>query len=510
MTGSKPLRAVGLLLAWGTLSAGQVFAAEPTQADLDFFEKRIRPLLVEHCYACHGGGEKRTKGGLRLDAREGWSVGGDSGPAIEPGKPDESLLILAVRYGEGLDMPPRGKLPDSAIKDLEQWVERGAADPRTGSTMAKPKDVAAQASAHWAYLPIRSPAPPAVDEAAWPQNDIDRFILARLEERQLRHAGDADRPAIVRRLYYDLIGLPPTPEEIADFIGDESPDAYERLVDRLLASPHFGERWGRHWLSVARFAESITLRGFLFPEAWRYRDYVIETFNDDRPFDRFIHRTGRGRFAAGRVHRTAATAGHRHHVPGAGQHQPGRAGQRATADGRRRRATRSDRQGIPGPDDRLRPLPRSQVRSDSDGGLLRSRRHSANTKTLEHANVSNWLELPLPLPPDQEIELQRQETAPSPRSESELQALQQKLGGTNVVVAKDLPGIIVDDRQAKVVGDWLRSQSVKPYIGDGYLHDQDSGRETRRSPCCRNCRKPGDTKFAWDTRPAKTAATPCR
>ena len=264
-------------------------AAEPAPGEIEFFEKRIRPILVERCYACHGGGEKQSKGGLRLDARQGWQTGGDSGPAITPGKPEESLLVQAVRYDDpALQMPPEGKLPDALIRDLEQWVAAGAADPRTGEAIGKANSSPVKAEDHWAYHPIRKLAPPPVHDAAWPAGDIDRFILHALEEKQLRPGLEAPREALVRRLYFDLVGLPPKAEEIEAFVADQRPDAYEQLVERLLASPHFGERWARHWLDVARFAESVTLRGLVFQEAWRYRDYVIDAFNRDRPFDQFV------------------------------------------------------------------------------------------------------------------------------------------------------------------------------------------------------------------------------
>jgi hypothetical protein len=469
MTGSKPLRAVWLLLAWGTFSASQLFAAEPTQADLDFFEKRIRPLFVEHCYSCHGGGEKRTKGGLRLDVREGWSVGGDSGPAIEPGKPDESLLILAVRYGEGLDMPPRGKLPDSAIKDLEHWVERGAADPRIGSPISKPKGVAAQAADHWAYQPIRNPAPPAVDESAWPQNDIDRFILARLEERHLRHAGDADRPALVRRLYYDLIGLPPRPEEIDALMADSWPEAYERLVDRLLASPQFAERWGRHWLDIVRYAESMTLRGLVFHEAWRYRDYVIEAFNQDRPLDDFIREQ-----IAGDLLPAASVEVRRRNRIATAFLAMGNANLEDQDKVQLRMDVVDEQLDTIGKafmaqtigcarchDHKFDPIPTRDYYAMA--GILRS------THTLEHANVSNWIESPLPLFPEEERIVQEHAQAVA-ACEASIKALGAASRGA--VAANSLAGVVVDDAGAKAVGQWQRSQFAPSYVGDGYVHDQ--------------------------------------
>jgi hypothetical protein len=262
-------------------------AADPGVA---FFEKKIRPVLVEHCYRCHSTAKKQ-RGGLALDSRDGLRKGGDRGPAIVPGKPKDSLLLQAVRYGEEPRMPPKGKLADTVIADLEKWIAMGAPDPRgaiASGKSTKPLDVG-EGRNFWAFQPPRRHPVPTVKDASWPRSDIDAFLLARLETKGLRPAADADRAVLVRRVYFDLIGLPPTPEQIDLFVRDRSPDAFARVVDELLASPHFGERWGRHWLDVARFAEtSGGGRSLLFPDAWRYRDYVIEAFNTDKPYDRFI------------------------------------------------------------------------------------------------------------------------------------------------------------------------------------------------------------------------------
>ncbi|MDR3622720.1 MAG: PSD1 and planctomycete cytochrome C domain-containing protein [Paludisphaera borealis] len=272
------------------------WSAPPQEVDADeveFFERKIRPVLVEHCYACHSvesSTRKKLRGGLKLDSREGLLRGGDGGPAVEPGKPDESLLITALRHVDDLRMPPKGKLPDEVVADFVAWVQRGAADPRSEpSPPARDVEKAPPAGRdHWAYQPPVDAPPPPVRDASWPAGAIDQFLLARLEAAGLRPAAEADRAALIRRLSFDLTGLPPTPEEIDSFIHDPAPVAYERLVDRLLGSPHFGERWGRHWLDVARFGESLTLRGLVLKEAWRYRDYVIDAFNADLPFDQFL------------------------------------------------------------------------------------------------------------------------------------------------------------------------------------------------------------------------------
>jgi hypothetical protein len=255
---------------------------------VQFFETKIRPVLARHCYQCHSAQAKKPKAGLRLDSRAGVLRGGASGPAIVPGKADDSPLIQALRQ-DGLAMPPRGPLPAAVVADFERWVSMGAPDPRDRPAAQAGKMDLAAGRKHWAFQrPQRHGAPP-VRDTSWPQGVIDRFLLARLEAAGLRPAPDADRAVLLRRVTIDLTGLPPTPEEIDAFLADRSPDAWARVVDRLLASPAYGERWGRHWLDVARYADSNGKdENLTFHEAWRYRDYVIACFNEDRPFDRFV------------------------------------------------------------------------------------------------------------------------------------------------------------------------------------------------------------------------------
>ncbi len=267
----------------------------------DFFESKVRPVLVEHCYKCHSAQSKPIKGGLRLDSLDAMRKGGDMGPAVVPGDVDASLLVQAVRYqDEALRMPPKGKLPDATVASIEHWVKGGAAVPQSAevpvaSTVSRrPGGIDFEAAAkHWAYHPIRKPPVPEVHRRDWPISPIDSFVLARLEASGLTPSPPVDRRVLLRRVAYDLIGLPPTAEEIAAFELDQSPDAYARVVDRLLASPHYGERWGRHWLDVARYAD--TKDGVLMfgddrvrPFAYTYRDYVVRAFNEDVGFDRFV------------------------------------------------------------------------------------------------------------------------------------------------------------------------------------------------------------------------------
>ena len=300
---------VGLLSAAAACSSAMsAMAAPPTPAQIEFFEKSVRPVLVDHCYKCHSDGAAKLKGGLKLDSLAAILAGGDTGPSIVAGDPNHSLLITAVRYNDkDLEMPPKGKLPADAIKALEQWVAMGAPHPDAlkpaapASPGASGMQGAAPAAApranldigkgreFWSYKAPRKSAPPLVNNGAWVQAPIDQFVLSRVELAGLAPAPDADRRTLIRRLSFDLTGLPPTPEEIEAFERDRSDGAYEHLVDQLLASPRFGERWGRHWLDVARYAESSGKESnVLYPHAWRYRDYVIAAFNADKPYDRFL------------------------------------------------------------------------------------------------------------------------------------------------------------------------------------------------------------------------------
>jgi hypothetical protein len=283
-------------LGAAVLMAGAV-QAQTAAADaegIEFFEKKIRPVLVERCYECHSSQAKKLEGALSLESREGVLKGGDQGPAVVPGDLDKSLLIRAIRYtDEDLLMPPKPKerLPKEVLADFEAWVKRGAPDPRVGTAAAASGysvDIEA-AKKRWPYSPPVKPAIPVVRDASWPRTDIDRFILAKLEERTLAPADDADKRALLRRLTYDLTGLPPTPDEIDAFLGDPGTNAYETVIDRLLASSHYGERWGRHWLDVVRYADTAGDNSdYPIPQMYKYRNWVINAFNADLPFDQFI------------------------------------------------------------------------------------------------------------------------------------------------------------------------------------------------------------------------------
>ena len=279
------------------LAAPAGSSARQTAEQVRFFEARVRPILVRHCQKCHG--PRSQKGSLRLDSAEGLRAGGDSGPLLDSAAPERSLLLRAVRH-EGPKMP-REKLAAADIALLTRWVKMGA--PWPAGRPARPTGtVGAADRSFWAFRPVRSPAVPPVKNTAWPRNPIDRFLLARLEAKGLAPTARADRRTLVRRVTFDLIGLPPTPEEVEAFVGDTRSDAYERLVDRLLASPAYGERWGRHWLDVVRYADTAGDNSdYPVPQAYRYRNWVIAAFNADRPYDLFLREQIAGDLMPGRT-----------------------------------------------------------------------------------------------------------------------------------------------------------------------------------------------------------------
>lgn len=282
--GSSDLKSEGL----------QTGQSPSAAADLEYFEKKVRPILVNRCYHCHSA-DTKPAGAFRVDDRNGLFAGGDSGPPIVPGDPEKSLLIRRLR-----DSNPKKRMPqesealaESEINELANWIKNGAAWPResipapTGAHRPDYKELKAK---HWAWQPLKKADVPKVSNSAWPKGEVDRFLLAKLESKGLHPVGDADTETLLRRITYDLTGLPPTPAEIESFLADKSPDAYERRVNLLLASPRFAELWGRHWLDVARYGESTgPSRNIPYPHAWKYRDYVIDAVGRDIPFDRFIH-----------------------------------------------------------------------------------------------------------------------------------------------------------------------------------------------------------------------------
>ena len=277
-----------LLLGWSAPAA----RANPDTSDLEFFEKKVRPLLVERCHSCHSTKAKRVRAGLLLDSRAGLLKGGDSGPAVVPGAPDKSLLLKAVGYGDPvMQMPPSGKLPDREVAVLTEWVRRGAVFPGVADAKVVHETVNLEAGRKfWSFQPVKPIEPPPTKNRAWVKKAIDAFLLAEQEKRGLTPSSEAPRRVLIRRATFDLIGLPPTPEEIAAFEKDGRPDAYGRLIERLLASPHYGERWGRFWLDLARYCDIGEPWSESKGQPYLYRDWVVKAFNDDMPYDQFVRK----------------------------------------------------------------------------------------------------------------------------------------------------------------------------------------------------------------------------
>ncbi len=463
-------------------------AQDPKGAE--FFERKIRPVLAERCYGCHSAKAEKLKGALRLDSREGMTKGGNMGPALVPGDLDRSLLVKAIRWTDPeLQMPPKGKLPPAAVADLEAWVRMGAPYPGSAPIAAAPPRKITGMSVEegrkfWAYRPVGNPPVPSVRDEAWPRNDIDRFVLAGLEARGLRPAPEAGRAVLLRRLHYDLAGTPPSPEEVDAFVADASPDAVEKAVDGLLASPRFGERWGRHWLDVARFAESLTLRGFILKEAWRYRDWVIDAFNSDLPFDRFVREQ-----VAGDLLAAGSPAERRRQLTATSflalgntnlEEQDKKQLEMDVVDEQLEAVGRAFLAQTVGcarcHDHKFDPIPTRDYYALA--GIMK------NARTLEHANVSKWLEVPLPADPAREAELKKHE-----EEVAALQALVKAERAKASAAPKapvehpkgalaiaDLPGVVVDDAAAQKVGSWQASTWSGTYIGAGYVHDQNAGK----------------------------------
>ena len=459
------------------LIAGSSLAADPTvdRERLDFFESKIRPVLVQHCYECHAADSKKIRGGLLVDSREGLLEGGESGPAVVPGNPEDSLLISAMRHDD-FEMPPQGKLPQTIITDFEKWIVAGAADPRHGTVeVAKSNLIDVEAGRkHWAYQPPRISAIPKVKNTTWPNNNIDCFVLAALESARLEPGPDAKEIVLVRRLYFDLVGLPPMPEQVAQFTNDKSPLAYENLVDRLLASPRFGERWGRHWLDVSRFAESMSLRGKLLKHAWRYRDYVIESFNADQPFDQFLTQQ-----LAGDLLDESSVDAQRKNLIATTFLVMGDALLENQNKSQLDMDVVDEQLDVIGKgllaqtitcarchDHKFDPIPTSDYYAMA--GILK------NVQGLKHSNVSTSVEVPLPITKEAKQASEIHNLAVS-KLQNEIKALKLKETDLASLQAKDLPGIIVDNPEAKVTGRWSTSNGVPNHVGSGYLFSSTQG-----------------------------------
>jgi hypothetical protein len=467
------------------LTAGaRLFGAESD--DAEFFEKKIRPLLVERCYECHSA-EKKIKAGLRLDTREGWMQGGDSGPAVVAGNVDQSPLIKAVRY-TGVEfeaMPPKSALPRDEIALLEEWVKRGAPGPSAPATENRKRQVGLtleEGRKFWAFVPPNASWIPSETAGGWARTDLDRFIAAAWKTKGLKPAVDAEKAALFRRASFDLMGLPPTPEALDVFLRDRRPDAFARAVDAMLATPQFGERWGRHWLDVARFAESSGGgRTLLFGDAWRYRDYVIEAFNRDLPFNQFIREQ-----LAGDLLPASSPEDRRRQLTATAFLALGPTNYEEQNKDALRMDIVDEQLDVIGKgflgmtigcarchDHKFDPIPTRDYYALA--GILRSTHTLANYTD----NVAKWVDVPLPMDGNGEKELTEHQA-----KVADLQKAIARLRGSNpvpitpgkTIPIESLPGIVVDDTQAKVVGTWKTSQVYPGYVGSGYLSDNNEGK----------------------------------
>jgi len=456
---------------------------EAEQRAHEIFEKQIRPTLLEHCIRCHGA--EKQKGGLRLDLAGGWAIGGDSGPALIPGD-GQSLVLRAIRYDDAnLEMPPKGKLPDKTIAAFEQWIALGALDPRSDSP-ADPQVTETprgwkEGKSFWAFQPRSEINPPSVDQTEWPASDIDRFVLAGLEREGLAPNGMADRATLLRRIHYDLVGLPPTPEEIGEFTRDPSHRALEKVVDRLLNSPRFGQRWGRHWLDVVRFAESSGGgRTLLFPDAWRYRDYVIDSFNRDVPYDRFVREQIAGDLLPWsdwrERQRNLIATGFLLLGPTNYEMQDKDILEMDVVDEQLDTIGKAFLGMTVGcarcHDHKFDPIPATDYYAMA--GIFKS------TQSLIHSNVSSWNTVGLPLSESDESRLVAHES----RVQSVKQQLQaatrqwkraggdpkQDRSGASIDPAL-VDAIVLDDVDAERKGAWTESTSNPRYVGARYIHD---------------------------------------
>ncbi|MEI7684202.1 MAG: DUF1549 domain-containing protein [Planctomycetota bacterium] len=470
-----------------TISAVCVLLSGLQTADVGFFEKKIRPVLIEHCYSCHSAESGKSRGSLRVDTREALLKGGDSGAALIPGQPQKSLLIEALKYHGEVKMPPKGRLPDAVVADFESWIKSGAVDPRVEVAVKSKSKIPTveEGRLFWSFQPPQAHPVPAVKQKDWGTNEIDAFLLAALEAKGLKPAPDADPQTLIRRLSFDLTGLPPTPEETAAFekaAQSSLPKAMEDAVDRLLKSPRFGERWGRHWLDVARFGESLTLRGFILKDAWRYRDYVIDAFNSDLPLDRFIREQIAGDLLDARtliekrrgiVATTFLALGNNN---------------LEEQDGKQLRMDAIDEQldtlgrAFLGQtigcarchDHKFDPIPTRDYYALA--GILK------NARSLDkNGNIAKWIEVPLPSMTGNDEDVRKHDAL--------VAEVKQQIDALKAVVAKNdakkpkitmvpvaaVPGIVVDDEQAMRVGEWKSSAFGGTFVGKGYVHDENKG-----------------------------------
>ncbi|MFT7630037.1 MAG: hypothetical protein ACI87E_001042 [Mariniblastus sp.] len=465
--------------------------------ELEFFENKIRPLLVEHCLSCHGNDPEKLRGGLRLTSRIEILQGGDSGPAIVAGDPKQSLLVSSLHYDD-FEMPPQGQLEPEQIAAFETWIKMGAPDPRApNQAIAEPLGIDIEAGKKfWAFAPRKEMSPPPTNDHTWPETDIDRYVLATLESKGIRPVRDGSRTDLIRRVHLALTGLPPTVQQIDSFLNDGAPtkDALANVVNVLLDSPHFGERWGRHWLDVVRFAESSGGgRSLMFPEAWRFRNYVIDSFNADKAFDQFIREQ-----IAGDILSSKTRTQRNEQIVGAGMLVLGPTNYEQQDKERLRHEVIDEQVDTVGRaflgltlgcarchDHKFDPIPMTDYYALA--GIFGS------TESLIDGNVSTYVSQSLGTEAEIHAKAAYQAnvsflSGQLANAKSELQALTKepfadKSGvgnsGRKNQLASELQGLVIDDRAAKLAGDWIESQSEKRFVDGHYLHDDNRGKANK-------------------------------
>ncbi len=462
-------------------------SSDQERAKLDFFESKIRPVLIAHCQECHALDSEQA-GGLLLDSQAGWQKGGDQGPAIVPGKSNESLLLKAISYSNPkLQMPPDGKLPADVIENFRQWIDSGAIDPRTAEhDSSKPKSrglTVDQAQSHWSYRPVQSSLSvntQGSDEHASSSSStwIDDQINAKLQESEIEPATRATPEVLIRRLYLDLTGLPPTVSQLKEWTEGFGSNRYTQLVDHLLASPHFGEAFARRWMDVIRYGDSVTLRGFVLPQSWRYRDYLINAYNEDRSFQRMICEQIAGDMMTADdphlrsqqlIATTFLTLGNTNlEKQDKAQLDMDYLDEQLDVIGA---AFLGQTLGCARcHDHKFDPIPTRDYYALA--GILKS------STGLKHANVSEWIEQPLPLDPDVQAKFVELESQHS-KIAADVKELKKKLdtlakANPRFIKPEELPGVVVDSAQATLVGKWVESTHVGNIVGESYIHDDNS------------------------------------
>ena len=471
------------------LAAGRPVSGHAADGD-DYFESQVRPILVEHCYECHSEEAGERSGGLSLDRKAGWAQGGDSGPAIVPGQVESSLLIQSIRYAnEDLQMPPKNRLSAEDIAILEEWVARGAPDPRdAGIEGAVRRDDIDydQARQGWAYRPLQVHLPPVVEGDNWCRSSVDAFILTKLHEAGFQPAADATPKHLIRRVFYDLTGLPPTREEVAAFVADPSTAALTVVVEDLMSRPAFGETWGRHWLDVARYADSNGGdRNFTFYQAWRYRNWVIDAFNRDMPWYDFVR---------------AQLAGDLLPADSDDQRREQLIAATFLALGPKMLTERDkEKLWLDTVDEQIDTMgraflgltlgcarchdhkfdPVSQEDYYALAGIFRSTEVVTGTRN-GCVNVASWIERPLPGPQSDEITARVDRLELAMRITVE-RSYMQKAGGKMASGNLPLAGVIYDESDAELIGDWQTSTYSANRFGQQYVHDDQKGKGTNRA-----------------------------